>query len=153
MERLPATSATLLPAAYVKTLASAPDKPAVVRLAAGAQAWRYRFPGRDGSMTLLYAAPTTSGIATVACTTPIDTSVPRACEALAGAVSVPGSRPLEPSTSAAFFSALPAAVKDLDAARTKGVDELKGATRAAPRRSPPTVSPARTRPPAPPSLR
>ena len=46
VERLPATSATLLPAAFVKTLASAPDRPTVVRLSGGRQAWRYRFPDR-----------------------------------------------------------------------------------------------------------
>ncbi len=130
VERLPATSATLLPAAFLQTLAGAPDRPEPVTLGGGRQAWRYRIARRDSSMTAFYVAPTTSGIATVACTSPLDTSVPRGCQALAAAVSVPGSRPLVPSTSAAFFTRLPTAVTDLDAARTKGTAALAAATRA-----------------------
>jgi hypothetical protein len=130
VERLPATSATLLPAAFLATLERAPEKPELVRLAAGRHAWRYRFPGRDGSMTLFYAAPTTSGIATVACTSPIDANIPPDCAALAAAVTVPGSRPLAPSMSAGFLSRLPTVVSDLEAARAKGVDALAGAERA-----------------------
>jgi hypothetical protein len=42
---------------------------------------------------------------------------------------VPDSRPLEPGTTAAFYSRLPAAVNDLDAARTKGMRELAAAKR------------------------
>ena len=76
VERLPATSATLLPAAFLRTLGSAPGQPEVVRLSGGRQAWRYRFPATDGSMTLMYAAPTTSGVATVACTAPLDSKRP-----------------------------------------------------------------------------
>jgi hypothetical protein len=124
VERLPATSATLLPPAFLHSLDGAPDRPAVVTLGAGRQAWRYRIPGQDSSMTIVYAAPTTSGIATIACTSPLDASVPRACDALARTVTVPGSRALEPSTSAAFFTRLPTAVTDLDAARAKGSEEL-----------------------------
>ena len=81
-------------------------------------------------MTIAYAAPTTSGITTVACTGPIGASVPRACDALAGAVTVPGSRPLAPSASAAFMSRLPAVVSDLDAGRVEGVKALGAALRA-----------------------
>ena len=130
VERLPATSATLLPAAFLATLERAPERPEVVRLSAGRQAWRYRFPGRDGSMTLFYAAPTTDGIATVACTSPLDASIPRECAALAAAVTVPGSRPLEPGASAAFYSRLPSVVGELDPARGRGLSELRAATRA-----------------------
>ena len=46
VERLPATSATLLPAAFVMTLKRALERPDVVRLASGRHAWRYRFSGR-----------------------------------------------------------------------------------------------------------
>ncbi|HYM58040.1 MAG TPA: hypothetical protein VES79_08755 [Solirubrobacteraceae bacterium] len=130
VERLPATTATLLPAAFLQTPESTPERPDVVRLALGGQAWRYRFPKDDGSMTVLYAAPTTTGIATVACLSPLNSVVPRGCDALASAVTVAGSRALEPGTSAAFFSRLSTAVTDLDSARTKGVRELDSATRA-----------------------
>jgi len=127
VERLPATSPTLLPAAFLQALKRAPERPDMVRLVSGHDAWRYRFPQDDGSVTVFYAAPTTTGIATVACLSPIDAG---GCEALASAVTVPGSRALEPSTSAAFFVRLPTAVTDLDAARTKGTGELAAATRA-----------------------
>ena len=126
VERLPATSPTLLPAGFLQTLKSAPDRPDMVRLASGRDAWRYRFPQADGSVTVLYAAPTTTGIATVACLSPIDAG---GCEALASAVTVPRSRALEPGTSAAFYSRLPAAASDLDAARAKGAREFDAATR------------------------
>ena len=101
-----------------------------MRLSGGRQAWRYRFPATDGSMTLMYAAPTTSGVATIACTAPLDASIPRGCDALAAAVTVPGAQPLAPGASAAFYSRLPAAVADLDAARKAGAQELAAAKRA-----------------------
>ena len=126
VERLPATSPTLLPAAFLRTLGRAPDQPDILRLGSGHGAWRYRFPQADGSVLVLYAAPTTTGIATVACRGPIDAG---GCEALASAVTVPRSRALEPGTSTAFFMRLPTVVTDLDAARTKGMDELAAATR------------------------
>jgi O-antigen ligase len=126
VERLPATSPTLLPAAFLQTLKTAPERPDLVRLASGRDAWRYRFPQADGSVTVLYAAPTTTGIATVACLSPIDAG---GCEALASAVTVPGTRGLEPGPSAAFYSRLPAAASDLDAARAKGAREFDAATR------------------------
>lgn len=124
VELLPATSATLLPAAFLKTLRTVPERPDVVRLAAGRPAWRYRFPEDDGSVTILYAAPTTSGVVTVACLSPSDGGVPRGCEAVARAITAPGSRPLELGTSAAFDSRVPAVVSDLDAARTRGTRQL-----------------------------
>lgn len=127
-EQLPATSATLLPAAFLATLEGAPERPTLVRVAGGDPVLRYRVPGRNGSMTLVYAAPNTKGIATVACTGPVDSSVPRACDALGGAVTVPGSRPLAPSASAAFFSRLPAVLSDLNASRTKGLEALEAAS-------------------------
>ena len=48
VEQLPATSPTLLPAAFLQTLKSAPERPDMVRLASGRDAWRYRFPQADG---------------------------------------------------------------------------------------------------------
>ena len=128
VELLPATSATLIPAPLRSTLASAPERGEVVRLASGRQAWRYRLTRPDGSTTLLYAAPTTAGIATVACAGTTGTSTTR-CDELARTLTVPGSRALEPGTSAAFYSRLPATVNELDAARTQGARDLSAATR------------------------
>ncbi len=129
-EQLPATSATLLPAAFLATLEGAPERPTLVRVTGSHSALRYRVPGRNGAITLVYAAPNTKGIATLACTSRIDASVLRACDALAAAVTVPGALPLAPSASAAFFSRAPAVLSDLDAVRTKGLKALGAASRA-----------------------
>ena len=130
-EQLPATSATLLPAAFLATLEGAPERPTLVRVTGGHSALRYRVPGRNGSITLVYAAPNTKGIATVACTSRIE---PRASCGRATR-SPPRSRcrralPLAPSASAAFFSRAPAVLSDLDAVRTKGLKALGAASRA-----------------------
>jgi hypothetical protein len=131
IERLPATSPTLLPAALVRAEAAAGARPELVRLAPGQRGWRYRFPHADGSVRVVIAAPTTAGIATVACLSRAISGVPPGCQKLANAVTVPGSRPLSPGASAAFLSRLPAAVSDLEAARATGTKELSGATRPA----------------------
>jgi hypothetical protein len=130
VEQLPATSATLLPVALERMLPPTRTRPEVVQLASGPRAWRYRLPGEDGSTTVLYAAPTTSGVATLACVSPSESGVPRGCEALVRTLTVPGSKPLALGPSAAFYSRLAAAVGDLDTARSKGMRELFAATRA-----------------------
>ena len=131
VERLPPTSATLLPVALSPLLKAAPQRPAEIRLASGQRAWRYRLQRSDGSLLVLYALPTTGGVATVACASPAVAAVPRACDALAAAVAVPGWQPLKPGNGAAFFSWLPATVAELEAARAAGGSELAAATRAA----------------------
>jgi hypothetical protein len=78
---------------------------------------------------VVIAAPTTAGVATVACLSRAHSGVPPGCQALASAVTVPGSRPLPPGASAAFLSRLRTAVSDLEAARATGVKELSSATR------------------------
>jgi hypothetical protein len=127
VERLPATSASLLPLALEKALPGARKRRQRVRLASGQPAWRYRVAQAGGSAILLYAAPTTTGVATVACMSPTAAGLPRRCEALADAITVPGSLPLDLSASAAFYSRLPAAVKQLEAARSTGLRELSTA--------------------------
>ena len=129
VERLPATSTTLLPVASLTGLKAAPRRPDDIRLASGQRAWRYRLHRDDGSMLVLYAAPTTGGVATVACVSPTVAAVPRGCDVLASAVAVAGAQPLEPGTGAAFFSRLRATVAGLEAARTDGKRELSVATR------------------------
>lgn len=129
VERLPATSATLLPAALVRAEAAAGARPDLVRLAPGQKGWRYRFPQSDGSMRTVIAAPTTAGVATVACMSRARNGVPPGCQTLASAITVPGSRPLPPGASAAFLSRVPAVVSDLEAARATGVKQLSTATR------------------------
>ena len=46
-EQLPATSATLLPAAFLASLEGTPEPPTLVRVAGGRSALRYRVPGRN----------------------------------------------------------------------------------------------------------
>jgi hypothetical protein len=131
VERLPATSPTLLPAALVHAEAAAGARPELVGLAQGQRGWRYRFVHADGSVRIVVAAPTTAGVATVACLSRAHSGVPPGCQALASAITVPRSRPLPPGASAAFLSRLPAAVSDLEAARATGVKALSSATRPA----------------------
>jgi hypothetical protein len=130
VERLPATSSTLLPTAFLHTLKRAPGPPAKVWLGSGHDAWRYRFALEYGSQLILYAAPTTTGVATIACLATTKAGVPPGCESLASAVTVPGSRTLEPVASTAFFTRVPTAMTSLEAARSKGTHELSTATRA-----------------------
>lgn len=130
VERLPATSATLLPTAFRPAAAAAPRPPEVVPLAPGQSGWRFRLPSSDGSWTIVLVAPTTAGVATVACTSPPGTGMSQECAALASAVTVPGSRPLQPGDGAAFFSRLPGAMGALKRARRAGMRQLSAAGRA-----------------------
>ncbi len=60
---LPADSPTLLP----KALSANAWQPETVRLRSGYEVWRYRVETLAGSAGFVYAAPTTGGVATVAC--------------------------------------------------------------------------------------
>jgi hypothetical protein len=131
VELLPAASPTLLPAPLLASLEGAPNSPDTVRVGSGHEALRYRIPRPDGSQWVLYAAPTTMGIATIACLSAVDVGIPRGCEALAAGVAVPGGRALAPGKSAGFFSRLPRTATDLASARAKGVRDLDAARRSA----------------------
>ena len=130
VERLPASSATLVPVAFEQARPTAGERREVVRLSPGQPAWRYRVAHGNGSATVLYAAPTTNGVATVACVAPTDAGVPRGCETLAKAVTVPGSVPLELGRSVAFYTRLPTVARELEVARSIGMRDL-GAARSA----------------------
>ena len=130
VERLPATSSTLLPAALLRTLKDARGvvlgaEPHLVGRFPG-----YRYTVQRGSQLILYTAPTTTGITTVACLSTLYVGFPPGCEALASAVTAPGSRALEPGKSAAFFSHLSTAVTELNTARSRGARELSTAASA-----------------------
>jgi hypothetical protein len=115
---LPAVSPTLLPAA----LPAKGTEPETVRLRSGYDVWRYRLERPDGSEALVYAAPTTAGIATIAC---LGETGARACDRLASTVVVPSARRLELGKRAALFSGLPAVVSRLEADRAKGGSALQ----------------------------
>jgi len=127
VERLPASSATLLPVAFEQARPTAGERREVVRLAPGQPAWRYRVAHDNGSATVVYAAPTTSGVATVACVVPAGAGVPRGCELLAKAITVPGSVPLELGPSVAFYTRLPTVARELEVARSIGMRDLAAA--------------------------
>ena len=127
VERLPASSATLVPVAFQQARPTADERREVVRLSPGQPAWRYRVTHENGSTTVLYTAPTTSGVATVACLVPTGTGVPRGCETLAKAITVPGSVPLELGTSVAFYTRLPTVARELEVSRSIGMRDLAAA--------------------------
>ena len=112
---LPAASPTLLPTALRHTGAA----PATVRLASGYAAWRYQHSG-----LLVYATPTTKGVATVACRG----TASGVCERLASSITVPGARRLEIGRRAGFFSGLAPVVSTLAARRSTGARNLDAAT-------------------------
>jgi hypothetical protein len=121
VDLLPASSPTLLPAGIRPVGA-----PSVHRLDSHA-AWRYR--GETSSApAVVYVAPTTSGIATVACVGATAGSSDRSCRELASAVAVSGAQRLALTQGAAFLSALPSAVTKLNKARAEGQRALAAAT-------------------------
>jgi hypothetical protein len=131
VERLPATSATLIPAALSKRLVAAPRRPADFRLRSGQRAWRYRLQARDGSLVVLYAAPVVGGVVTMACASPAVATIPPACDTVARTLTIaPGWQALAPGTGAGFFSRLPGVRAQLEIARAEGGRELGAATRA-----------------------
>jgi hypothetical protein len=127
VERLPASSASLLPVAFETARPTAGERREVVRLGPGQPAWRYRVAHKSGSTIVLYAGPTSSGIATVACVVPTDAGVPSGCDKLAKAITVPGSVPLELGPNVAFYSRLGDAARELEAARSTGMHDLAAA--------------------------
>jgi hypothetical protein len=128
-ERLPVTSATLVPDALAKEVATAPRRPADFRLRSGRPAWRYRLQRRDGSLIVLYAAPVVGGVVTMACASPAVATIPPGCDAVARAVTIaPGWHALAPGRAAGFFSRLPAVRARLQTARAAGGRQLGAAT-------------------------
>ena len=130
IELLPATAPTMLPAGFPSS------PPAVVSLASGQRAWRYAFVRAGGtaalpaeSMLVVWAVPTARGVATIACLGPRGTAAPAACDAIAQSLTTPGSAPLRPGPSAAFWSRLPAVLATLDVARVRGRRALAAADR------------------------
>jgi hypothetical protein len=122
LELRPADSPTLLPAG-VRPVGA----PSVQQLGAHA-AWRYRTETSTGTPAIFFVAPTTKGIATVACMGAVAGSPERACRALASGVALSGAQRLELGQSAAFLSALPAVVGELNTARDRGQRALTAAT-------------------------
>jgi hypothetical protein len=100
---------TLLPAGFLKKLGDQPKADAV-GLAGGLQAYRYsglKPDGFDRSVTV-YAAPTSAGVATLACLAPSDASDAFAstCDQVANTLSDSGGKPIALGPSRSYGRAL-----------------------------------------------
>jgi hypothetical protein len=117
-ERLRATSTTLLPAGLVRRTRKSPGRPLEVRFADGLRGYRYAFVRRARDSSLVVdVAPTSAGIATVACLGKQIEAVMRACGQVVPTVSVPDGRPLTLGVDAAFRARLPEAIQALSRVR------------------------------------
>jgi hypothetical protein len=125
-----ATGPTLLPAALLARLDRSPTPNDPVRLGA-LQAYRYkalRPKGVNGTLTV-FATPTTSGVATVACVTPpaAKASFPTDCERVAATLRLAGAKPYSLGPSDAYAATLRRTISRLDAASAPAARRLKSA--------------------------
>ena len=117
-ERLQATSTTLLPVGLLRRTRKSLGRPSEARFAGGLRGYRYAFLGiTKDAWLVMDAAPTSAGIATVACLGNEIEAAVHACDKVAPTVSVPDSRPLPLGVDAAFLTRLPEVVQSLSAAR------------------------------------
>ena len=153
VERLPASSPTLLPAAFERTWCRRGERgPTRVRLASGQPAWRYRFPKADGSVTVpLRGADDRLGGDRRGARAPPVRAYRADARRSRAASRCPGARPLEPGTSSAFFSRLPVRGQRPRTSATRGGVAQPVQRRLTPvarrRRLPGSSVPTRRRPP------
>ncbi|HWH93352.1 MAG TPA: hypothetical protein VNT03_05780, partial [Baekduia sp.] len=118
VDALPATSPTLLPAAFVHELGSDLPKPSTVRI--GRQLEGYHYAGllhpRVVRLLDVYVAPTTVGTVTVACLAEALESLVDGCFSVVSRLALARGRPLAPGPAAAFREVLAGRVASLDAA-------------------------------------
>jgi predicted Ser/Thr protein kinase len=125
-----ASGATLLPAAFVKSLGSEPARTDTVRLGEY-QAYRYRNlqPGGFAPALTLYAIPTDKGVATVACTADqaqAATFLPD-CERAASTIKLDGAKPFDLGPGGDYLKLVNSTLEKLQADRDRGLALLKGA--------------------------
>jgi hypothetical protein len=117
-ERLHATSTTLLPVGLLRRTRKSLGRSSEARFADGLRGYRYAFVGiAHDAWLVVDAAPTSAGIATVACLGNEIEAAIRACDTVVPTVSVPNSRPLSLSVDAAFRTRLPEAIQALSGVR------------------------------------
>ena len=115
---------SLLPRSFVRALGGEPRRDDPVRLG-DLSAYRYRnvTPRGFGRPLTVYAAPTTAGVATVACY-----DAPAAqCDRLAAGLSLVRGRPLPLGPSAAYAKAIDRPLRAFDTARVKARRDLRAA--------------------------
>jgi hypothetical protein len=133
--RLAATSPTLLPQQFLDELDADPGAPQRVRLAGRIAAYYYRGMWLRSMPNLyvdVYAAPTTLGVATVACLSDARRiSAPAECDSLANSLSLDEGEPLPLNRSTAFWLQLRPEIAKVDAVRGRARDGLARARTAA----------------------
>ncbi len=129
-DRLPATSRTLLPAAFVRGLPDAATTPDTVRIGAGLRAWHYpglTQPGVAGLVDV-YVVPTTRGVVTVACLADAASSLLAECWRAVSGLRLRGSQQVSPGPAAAFRAAVLPAIERLQEQRSTAQREIALAT-------------------------
>jgi hypothetical protein len=125
-----AKGSTLLPASFVSKLSSKPQPTDGVSLGE-IEALRYKGlkPKGFSDQLTLYAAPTTEGVATVACAAPAAkaTSFLPECEKVSASLTLGSGKPYPLGTDDDYESDLSDTMGSLNSARTSGVSKLKSA--------------------------
>ena len=124
-----ATAPTLLPESFIAELGETPQRTEAVRLGE-VEAYRYanlRPNGFNGRLTV-YAAPTTGGVATIACSAPKSASgfMP-ACEEAATSLNLTSGEAVALSSDRDYVDAVDAAVRRLNARTRRAGRRLKAA--------------------------
>jgi serine/threonine protein kinase len=127
--RTTATGPTLLPAAFVKSLA---DAPVADRVRLGSvQALRYRGlrPPGAGRVLTVFAVPTSRGVATVVCRAPAASAAAfdADCERVAATMKLSGAKAYALGPQAAYARGADRALTALASARSRGRRALAGA--------------------------
>jgi hypothetical protein len=125
-----ASGATLLPAAFVKSLGAAPNRTDAVKLG-DYQAYRYRNldPGGFTPALTIYTIPTDKGVATVACTADQAQAaqfLPE-CEKAASTIKLAGAKPFNLGPGGEYVKQVNGAIDGLKAPRERAVMQLKSA--------------------------
>jgi len=125
-----ASGASLLPAAFVKSLGADPDRTDTVRLG-DLQAYRYRNldPGGFNPALTLYAVPTDKGVATIACTADQAQAaqfLPE-CERAASTLELEGAKPFDLGVGSAYATRLNTTLERLQSGRSRQLKALKSA--------------------------
>jgi hypothetical protein len=125
-----ANNSALLPVAFQKALGGSPPKPDAVKLGQ-LQAYRYRDlkPKGSANQVTIYAAPTTAGVATVACSAPAAAAATFAneCERIASTLTLTGAKAYDLGVPKSYADGLNAALTKLQAQRAAALGKLRSA--------------------------
>jgi hypothetical protein len=125
-----AKSSTLLPASFVKELSSAPKPTDGVKLG-DLEAYRYKNlkPKGFSQNLTVYAAPTTNGVATIACAAPAAKAagfLPD-CESVAATTKLKSGKPYQLGADDDYASQVSDATGSVNSARSSGLSKMKSA--------------------------